>query len=141
MKSKSRDWDLTLELSCHAGFPTVLGTCSDRVVFSVFRFIDSFYRIYICITMLQLVPCVLLPCTLCSNKDCQDVYVCLLNKVSLHQHNIQIHDRSISWLGTGTSIHDHSISWLGTGTSIHDHSISWLGTGASIKSGGVKLVL
>ena len=24
---------------------------------------------------------------------------------------------------------------------IHDHSISWLGTGTSIKSGGVKLVL
>jgi hypothetical protein len=24
MKQKSRDWDLTLELSCHAGCPTVL---------------------------------------------------------------------------------------------------------------------
>jgi hypothetical protein len=24
MKRKSRDWDLTLELSCHAGCPTVI---------------------------------------------------------------------------------------------------------------------
>ena len=48
----------------------------------VFRFIDSFYRISIFITyLLQL-----LPCTLCSNKDFQDVHVYLLNKVSPHQH-------------------------------------------------------
>jgi hypothetical protein len=26
-------------------------------------------------------------------------------------------------------------------TQIHDHSLSWLGTGTSIKSGGVKIVL
>ena len=31
--------------------------------------------------------------------------------------NTQIHDRSLSWLGTGT-IHDGLLSWLGTGTSI-----------------------
>jgi hypothetical protein len=28
MKRKSRDWDLTLELSCHAGCPTDLGMAS-----------------------------------------------------------------------------------------------------------------
>ena len=33
-----------------------------------------------------------------------------------------------------THVHDRSLSWLGTGT-IHDGLLSWFGTGTSIKSG------
>ena len=54
----------------------------------------------------------------------------------------QIHDWSVSWLGTGTSItHDWSVFWLGTGTSItHDWSVFWLGTGTSITHGGASFM-
>jgi hypothetical protein len=38
-----------------------------------------------------------------------------------------MHDRSLSWLGKGTST---------TNTHIHDRSLSWLGKGTSIKGGG-----
>jgi hypothetical protein len=50
--------------------------------------------------------------------------------------NTQIHDNSLSWLGTGTSIKSGRPN-----TQIHDNSLSWLGTGTSIKSGRIKLVL
>jgi predicted neutral ceramidase superfamily lipid hydrolase len=73
-------------------------TFSDRVVFSIFRFIDSFYIIYICITTLQL-----LPWALCSNKDCQDVHVYLLNKVSLHQYVPSASVNVIYEVGVSTS--------------------------------------
>ena len=54
--------------------------------------------------------------------------------------NTQIHDRSLSWLGTGTSIKRDNIDT--PNTQIHDRSLSWLGTGTSIKQcGGVKLVI
>jgi hypothetical protein len=45
-----------------------------------------------------------------------------------------IHDRSLSWLGTGTSIKGGDV------THIHDRSLSWLGTGTSIKSGDVTII-
>jgi hypothetical protein len=73
-------WLSTLSLSMC--FLLEFGPVQTEWYFFVFRFIDIFYRIYICITyLLQL-----LPCALCSNKDCQDIHVYLLNKVSLHQH-------------------------------------------------------
>ena len=43
-------------------------------------------------------------------------------------------------MDTMTQIHDWSVSWLGTGTSIHDWSLSWLGTGTSITHGGASFM-
>jgi hypothetical protein len=53
----------TIDFFSFYDFSVGVWTCSDRVVFFVFRFIDSFYRIHICITLLLQ----LLPYTVCSN--------------------------------------------------------------------------
>jgi hypothetical protein len=47
--------------------------------------------------------------------------------------NTQIHDHSLSWLGTVTSIESrHRYNMDNPNTQIHDHSLSWLGTVTSI---------
>jgi hypothetical protein len=46
----------------------------------------------------------------------------------------QIHDHSLSWLGTVTLIKSrHRYNMDNPNTQIHDHSLSWLGTVTSIK--------
>jgi hypothetical protein len=51
----------------------------------------------------------------------------------------KIHDRSLSWLGPGTSV--KSSDKIDTTNKIHDRSLSWLGTGTSVKSSVAKLVI
>jgi hypothetical protein len=45
MKRKSRDWDLTLELPCHADFPTVNGRRTPKAHIA-FRRILKIYNVY-----------------------------------------------------------------------------------------------
>jgi hypothetical protein len=53
MKRKSRDWDLTLELSCHAGCPTVQTTSQDDDILQKSKSIDGclkyfFRKLFLC---------------------------------------------------------------------------------------------
>ena len=74
-------------------------------------------------------------CNKIKNKKYHTIRTILKSKVkiiergTIYTPNTQIHDLSLSWLGTGTSI------LIPPNTQIHDITLSWLGTGTSIKSG------
>ena len=102
MKRKSRDWDLTLELSCHAGCPTVLlfylfqvyfctaNTTKNKTFTNIYLYGNRYYSFHTLLSIIQLNSLTKLSQSVEHQgwdiKDCHPLY---LNRTKVPKRNLR----------------------------------------------------